>query len=72
MKLLLIASLLFTVPATQDTFYGMAENPHYIINGTEQGYYIEEDFNIHTGDTVAIVKGEVYIIECNHQGLEKI
>lgn len=64
MKLLLIMSLLFT-PAAQDNFYGVAENPHYITNGNE-GYYIEEEYNIHKGDTVAIVNGEVYTIECNH------
>lgn len=63
MKLLLIMSLLFT-PA-QDNFYGVAENPHYITNGNE-GYYIEEEYNIYKGDAVAIVNGEVYTIECNH------
>lgn len=64
MKLLLIMSLLFA-PVAQDNFYGVAENPHYITNDNE-GYYIEEEYNIHTGDTVAIVNGEVYTIECNH------
>lgn len=64
MKLLLIVSLLLTSPA-QDNFYGVAENPHYIVNGNE-GYYIEQELDIHTGDTVAIVNGEVYITECNH------
>ena len=64
MKLLLIMSLLFA-PAAQDNFYGVAENPHYITNGNE-GYYIEEEYNIHKGDTVVIMSGEVYTIECNH------
>ena len=64
MKLLLIMSLLFA-PAAQDNFYGVAENPHYITNGNE-GYYIEEEYDTHTGDKVAIVNGEVYTIECDH------
>lgn len=64
MKLLLIMPLLFA-PAAQDNFYGVAENPHYITNGNE-GCYIEEEYNIHTDDTVAIVNGGVYTIECNH------
>ena len=52
---------------TQNSFVGVAENQHYISNNIQQGgYYIENDLNIHTGDTVAIVDGEVYIIECNH------
>lgn len=65
MKLLLIMSLLF-MPATQYNFYGVAENPHHIVNSNGEGYYIEEELNIHKGDTVAIVNNEVYTINCTH------
>ena len=65
MKLLLIITLLFT-PAIQDNFYGVAENPHHIVNSNGEGYYIEENLNIHEGDTVVIVNNEVYTINCTH------
>lgn len=50
-----------------NNFVGVAENQHYIVNQQLQGgYYIENDLDIHAGDTVAIVDGEVYVIDCNH------
>lgn len=50
-----------------NNFVGIAENQHYISNSIQVGgYYIENDLGIHTGDTVAVVNGEVYVIECNH------
>ena len=53
--------------ANQNNFVGVAENQHYISNTIQAGgYYIENDLDIHAGDTVAIVNGEVYVIECNH------
>lgn len=53
--------------ANQNSFIGVAENQHYISNSIQAGgYYIENDLDIHKDDVVAIVDGEVYIIECNH------
>lgn len=68
MKTLLLALTLLSSNTTlpQDRFIGVAQNEHYIINSNNEGYYIEENLAIHTDDTVLIIDGEVYVIDCSH------
>ena len=67
MRTLLIAlTLLSNTVVPANSFIGVAQNEHYIINSNNEGYYIEEELGIYTDDTVAIVNGEVYIIDCDH------
>ena len=64
--LLLTLVLISSITTVTDTFIGIAENEHYLINSSNEGYYIEEDLGIHKDDIVLIVDDEVYVIDCNH------
>lgn len=65
-SLLLTLILLSNQSSITDRFIGVAENEHYIVNHSNEGYYIEEEIGIHKDDIVLISNEQIYVIDCKH------
>lgn len=59
-----LLSLLLLNPMIEKPFIGVVENAHYAESLIENGgYYIEEEKDIQNGDLMAIVNGNLYVVD---------